>query len=196
MRSSYTDWCGITALLVLSPVPFMTQSKSLNFSDSPCIQVVCPTQVYFLAWTFTKNVASMCFLPFWDAGRMWDAFNVLSAFSFCNDALVLMWLQKYLSQLAEESLKMKEEGSLLPQDDTGIVPHFAKKKLWCGWTGRAINEWMLILYFFLFLWYNRQFALYRGGEIKSMEHASMPRVPLKTKMPETVSHGEAMLAYL
>lgn len=29
-----------------------------------------------------------------------------------------------------------------------------------------------------------------------MFHASMPRVPLKTKMPETVSHGEAMLAYL
>jgi len=38
-------------------------------------------------------------------------------------------LQKYLSQLAEESLKMKEEDSHLLPDDTGIVPHFTKKKI-------------------------------------------------------------------
>lgn len=143
----------------------------------------------------------MCFLPFWDAGRVWELWKgikhlMLNIFSFGNNALFFMWLQKYLSQLAEESLKMKEEGSHLPQDDTGIVPHFAKKKLWCGWTGRAKMSECWYFFFLLFLWYNCQFALYRGGEIKSMFHASMPRVPLKTKMPETVSHGEAMLAYL
>ncbi|XP_076195104.1 RNA-binding protein 20 [Aptenodytes patagonicus] len=49
--------------------------------------------------------------------------------SHCRSTVHYKNLQKYLSQLAEESLKMKEEGSRLPQDDTGIVPHFAKKKL-------------------------------------------------------------------
>lgn len=64
--------------------------------------------------------------------------SVLSIFSFNRDGLFLLWLQKYLSQLAEESLKMKEEDSHLLQDDTGIVPHFTKKKIWCVWAGRAI----------------------------------------------------------
>ncbi|XP_054132951.1 RNA-binding protein 20 [Melozone crissalis] len=49
--------------------------------------------------------------------------------SHCRSTVHYKNLQKYLSQLAEESLKMKEEGSPRPQDDTGIVPHFAKKKL-------------------------------------------------------------------
>ncbi|NXW44235.1 RBM20 protein, partial [Nyctiprogne leucopyga] len=49
--------------------------------------------------------------------------------SHCRSTVHYKNLQKYLSQLAEESLKMTEEGSHLPQDDTGIVPHFAKKKL-------------------------------------------------------------------
>uniref|UniRef100_A0A803VMH4 RNA binding motif protein 20 n=1 Tax=Ficedula albicollis TaxID=59894 RepID=A0A803VMH4_FICAL len=49
--------------------------------------------------------------------------------SHCRSTVHYKNLQKYLSQLAEESLKMKEEGSPLAQDDTGIVPHFAKKKL-------------------------------------------------------------------
>ncbi|NXK09584.1 RBM20 protein, partial [Herpetotheres cachinnans] len=49
--------------------------------------------------------------------------------SHCRSTVHYKNLQKYLSQLAEESLKMKEEGSHLPQDDTGIVPHFTKKKL-------------------------------------------------------------------
>ncbi|XP_074763810.1 RNA-binding protein 20 isoform X3 [Athene noctua] len=49
--------------------------------------------------------------------------------SHCRSTVHYKNLQKYLSQLAEESLKMKEEGSHLSQDDTGIVPHFAKKKL-------------------------------------------------------------------
>ncbi|NXA08865.1 RBM20 protein, partial [Sapayoa aenigma] len=49
--------------------------------------------------------------------------------SHCRSTVHYKNLQKYLSQLAEESLKMKEEGSHVPQDDTGIVPHFAKKKL-------------------------------------------------------------------
>ncbi|XP_064519354.1 RNA-binding protein 20 isoform X4 [Pseudopipra pipra] len=49
--------------------------------------------------------------------------------SHCRSTVHYKNLQKYLSQLAEESLKTKEEGSHLPQDDTGIVPHFAKKKL-------------------------------------------------------------------
>ncbi|XP_010181463.1 PREDICTED: RNA-binding protein 20 [Mesitornis unicolor] len=49
--------------------------------------------------------------------------------SHCRSTVHYKNLQKYLSQLAEESLKMKEEGSHLPQDDTGIVPHFAEKKL-------------------------------------------------------------------
>ncbi|XP_052655122.1 RNA-binding protein 20 isoform X1 [Harpia harpyja] len=49
--------------------------------------------------------------------------------SHCRSTVHYKNLQKYLSQLAEESLKMKEEGSHLPQDDAGIVPHFAKKKL-------------------------------------------------------------------
>ncbi|XP_014164371.1 RNA-binding protein 20 [Geospiza fortis] len=48
--------------------------------------------------------------------------------SHCRSTVHYKNLQKYLSQLAEESLKMKEEGSPLSQDDTGIVPHFAKKK--------------------------------------------------------------------
>ncbi|XP_061857751.1 RNA-binding protein 20 isoform X3 [Colius striatus] len=47
--------------------------------------------------------------------------------SHCRSTVHYKNLQ-YLSQLAEESLKMKEEGSHLSQDDTGIVPHFAKKK--------------------------------------------------------------------
>ncbi|XP_027741541.1 RNA-binding protein 20 isoform X3 [Empidonax traillii] len=47
--------------------------------------------------------------------------------SHCRSTVHYKNLQKYLSQLAEESLKVKEEGS--HQDDTGIVPHFAKKKL-------------------------------------------------------------------
>ncbi|NXO01909.1 RBM20 protein, partial [Rhinopomastus cyanomelas] len=49
--------------------------------------------------------------------------------SHCRSTIHYKNLQKYLSQLAEESLKMKEGGSHLPQDDAGIVPHFAKKKL-------------------------------------------------------------------
>ncbi|NWH58959.1 RBM20 protein, partial [Geococcyx californianus] len=47
----------------------------------------------------------------------------------CRSTVHYKNLQKYLSQLAEESRKVKEEGSHLSQDDTGIVPHFAKKKL-------------------------------------------------------------------
>ncbi|NWI16622.1 RBM20 protein, partial [Crypturellus soui] len=49
--------------------------------------------------------------------------------SHCRSTVHYKNLQKYLSQLAEESLKMSEEGSSLHQDDTGIVPHFEKKKL-------------------------------------------------------------------
>ncbi|XP_040558926.1 RNA-binding protein 20 isoform X4 [Gallus gallus] len=47
----------------------------------------------------------------------------------CRSTVHYKNLQKYLSQLAEESLKMKEEDSHLLQDDTGIVPHFTKKKI-------------------------------------------------------------------
>ncbi|XP_075791600.1 RNA-binding protein 20 isoform X1 [Pelodiscus sinensis] len=49
--------------------------------------------------------------------------------SHCRSTVHYKNLQKYLSQLAEESLKMNEEESHLPQGDTGIVPHFEKKKL-------------------------------------------------------------------
>uniref|UniRef100_A0A8C3TCI9 RNA-binding protein 20 n=1 Tax=Chelydra serpentina TaxID=8475 RepID=A0A8C3TCI9_CHESE len=49
--------------------------------------------------------------------------------SHCRSTVHYKNLQKYLSQLAEESLKMNEEDSSLPQDDAGIVPHFEKKKL-------------------------------------------------------------------
>ncbi|NWX82793.1 RBM20 protein, partial [Nothoprocta ornata] len=49
--------------------------------------------------------------------------------SHCRSTVHYKNLQKYLSQLAEESLKMNEEGSSLHQDDAGIVPHFEKKKL-------------------------------------------------------------------
>ncbi|KAM8806099.1 RNA-binding protein 20 [Eudromia elegans] len=49
--------------------------------------------------------------------------------SHCRSSVHYKNLQKYLSQLAEESLKMNEEGSSLHQDDAGIVPHFEKKKL-------------------------------------------------------------------
>ncbi|KFV79907.1 RNA-binding protein 20 [Struthio camelus australis] len=49
--------------------------------------------------------------------------------SHCRSTVHYKNLQKYLSQLAEESLKMTEEGSSLRQDDAGIVPHFEKKKL-------------------------------------------------------------------
>ncbi|CAM4592792.1 unnamed protein product [Lepidochelys olivacea] len=49
--------------------------------------------------------------------------------SHCRSTVHYKNLQKYLSQLAEESLKMNKEDSTLPQDDAGIVPHFEKKKL-------------------------------------------------------------------
>uniref|UniRef100_A0A8C6ZNV5 RNA binding motif protein 20 n=1 Tax=Nothoprocta perdicaria TaxID=30464 RepID=A0A8C6ZNV5_NOTPE len=49
--------------------------------------------------------------------------------SHCRSTVHYKNLQKYLSQLAEESLKMNEEGSSRHQDDAGIVPHFEKKKL-------------------------------------------------------------------
>ncbi|KAJ6669073.1 hypothetical protein lerEdw1_007882 [Lerista edwardsae] len=39
------------------------------------------------------------------------------------------WGQKYLSQLAEDNLRMNEKESSLAQDDVGIVAHFEKKKL-------------------------------------------------------------------
>ncbi|XP_062436680.1 RNA-binding protein 20 isoform X2 [Rhea pennata] len=48
--------------------------------------------------------------------------------SHCRSTVHYKNLQKYLSQLAEESLQMNE-GSSLHQDDAGIVPHFEKKKL-------------------------------------------------------------------
>uniref|UniRef100_A0A452HIE6 Uncharacterized protein n=1 Tax=Gopherus agassizii TaxID=38772 RepID=A0A452HIE6_9SAUR len=48
--------------------------------------------------------------------------------SHCRSTVHYKNLQKYLSQLAEESLKMKEDSNL-PQDVAGIVPHFEKKKL-------------------------------------------------------------------
>ncbi|XP_060097671.1 RNA-binding protein 20 [Heteronotia binoei] len=47
----------------------------------------------------------------------------------CRSTVHYRNLQKYLSQLAEENLKMTEKESSLTQDDTGIVPHFEKKKL-------------------------------------------------------------------
>ncbi|XP_061492008.1 RNA-binding protein 20 isoform X2 [Rhineura floridana] len=47
----------------------------------------------------------------------------------CRSTVHYKNLQKYLSQLAEESLKMNEKESSLPQDDIGIVPHFEEKKL-------------------------------------------------------------------
>ncbi|XP_067393336.1 RNA-binding protein 20 isoform X2 [Emydura macquarii macquarii] len=49
--------------------------------------------------------------------------------SHCRSTIHYKNLQKYLSQLAEESLKMNNKESNLPQDDAGIVPHFEKKKL-------------------------------------------------------------------
>ncbi|XP_053892144.1 RNA-binding protein 20 isoform X3 [Malaclemys terrapin pileata] len=49
--------------------------------------------------------------------------------SHCRSTVHYKNLQKYLSQLAEESLKMNEEDSNLPQDVAGIVPHFEKRKL-------------------------------------------------------------------
>ncbi|XP_048362541.1 RNA-binding protein 20 isoform X2 [Sphaerodactylus townsendi] len=47
----------------------------------------------------------------------------------CRSTVHYKNLQKYLSQLAEENLKMTEKESSLTQDDKGIVPHFEKKKL-------------------------------------------------------------------
>ncbi|XP_062989320.1 RNA-binding protein 20 [Elgaria multicarinata webbii] len=47
----------------------------------------------------------------------------------CRSTVHYKNLQKYLSQLAEENLKMNEKGSGLTQDDTGIVPHFEEKRL-------------------------------------------------------------------
>ncbi|XP_074855297.1 RNA-binding protein 20 isoform X2 [Carettochelys insculpta] len=49
--------------------------------------------------------------------------------SHCRSTVHYKNLQKYLTQLAEESLKMDEEDSHRPQEDAGIVPHFEKKKL-------------------------------------------------------------------
>ncbi|XP_053245211.1 RNA-binding protein 20 isoform X2 [Podarcis raffonei] len=45
----------------------------------------------------------------------------------CRSTVHYKNLQKYLSQLAEENLKMNEKESSLPQDDNGIVPHFEEK---------------------------------------------------------------------
>ncbi|XP_042312316.1 RNA-binding protein 20 isoform X2 [Sceloporus undulatus] len=47
----------------------------------------------------------------------------------CRSTVHYKNLQRYLSQLAEENLKMTEKESSLTQDDTGIVPHFEEKKL-------------------------------------------------------------------
>nr|XP_056706429.1 RNA-binding protein 20 [Euleptes europaea] len=47
----------------------------------------------------------------------------------CRSTVHYKNLQKYLSQLAEENLKMTEKESSLTQDDMGIVPHFEKEKL-------------------------------------------------------------------
>lgn len=139
-----------------------------SVTDSPCgtesiteflrlsmFQGNLPDTAVFPGLNFHQNGASVGFFSFWDAGRAWGLWKgikhpTLNIFSFGNGALFLMWLQKYLSQLAEESLKVKEEGSHLPQDDSGIVPHFAKKKLWCRWTGRAIMSecWYFFFYYF------------------------------------------------
>ncbi|XP_053163592.1 RNA-binding protein 20 isoform X2 [Hemicordylus capensis] len=47
----------------------------------------------------------------------------------CRSTVHYKNLQKYLSQLAEENLKMNEKEGSSAQDDIGIVPHFEKKKL-------------------------------------------------------------------
>ncbi|XP_044294464.1 RNA-binding protein 20 isoform X4 [Varanus komodoensis] len=47
----------------------------------------------------------------------------------CRSTVHYRNLQKYLSQLAEENLKMNDRGSDSTQDDTGIVPHFEEKRL-------------------------------------------------------------------
>ncbi|XP_070801666.1 RNA-binding protein 20 isoform X1 [Pituophis catenifer annectens] len=47
----------------------------------------------------------------------------------CRSTVHYKNLQKYLSQLAEENLKMNEKENSSAQDDTGIVPHFEEKKL-------------------------------------------------------------------
>ncbi|XP_066477129.1 RNA-binding protein 20 isoform X2 [Tiliqua scincoides] len=47
----------------------------------------------------------------------------------CRSTVHYKNLQKYLSQLAEDNLRMNEKESSLAQDDVGIVPHFEKKKL-------------------------------------------------------------------
>ncbi|XP_007479091.1 RNA-binding protein 20 isoform X2 [Monodelphis domestica] len=51
--------------------------------------------------------------------------------SHCRSSIHYKNLQKYLSQLAEEGLKSKEQGSSPKPDDCsiGIVPHFERKKL-------------------------------------------------------------------
>ncbi|XP_006880231.1 PREDICTED: RNA-binding protein 20 [Elephantulus edwardii] len=52
----------------------------------------------------------------------------MAKMSHCRSAVHYKNLQKYLSQLAEEGLKEAEGGSPRPED-SGIVPHFEKKKL-------------------------------------------------------------------
>uniref|UniRef100_A0A8C6XHN6 RNA binding motif protein 20 n=1 Tax=Naja naja TaxID=35670 RepID=A0A8C6XHN6_NAJNA len=47
----------------------------------------------------------------------------------CRSTVHYKNLQKYLSQLAEENLKMNEKENSSAQDDTEIVPHFEEKKL-------------------------------------------------------------------
>ncbi|XP_063163874.1 RNA-binding protein 20 [Candoia aspera] len=47
----------------------------------------------------------------------------------CRSTVHYKNLQKYLSQLAEENLKMNEKENSSAQDDTGIVPHFEEKRL-------------------------------------------------------------------
>ncbi|XP_060624374.2 RNA-binding protein 20 isoform X1 [Anolis sagrei] len=47
----------------------------------------------------------------------------------CRSTVHYKNLQKYLSQLAEENLKVTEKESSLAQDDIGIIPHFEEKKL-------------------------------------------------------------------
>ncbi|XP_069095505.1 RNA-binding protein 20 isoform X2 [Pleurodeles waltl] len=47
----------------------------------------------------------------------------------CRSTVHYKNLQKYLSQLAEETLKLSEHDSSVTQEDAGIVPQFEKKKL-------------------------------------------------------------------
>ncbi|XP_078499890.1 RNA-binding protein 20 isoform X2 [Lissotriton helveticus] len=47
----------------------------------------------------------------------------------CRSTVHYKNLQKYLSQLAEETLKLSENDSSVTQEDAGIVPQFEKKKL-------------------------------------------------------------------